>query len=316
MKIGLHPVDSKIPNLALMKLSAWHKQQGDETELFSPLWSYDKVYVSKIFSYTPSPEEIFPTDVEYGGSGYDFETVLPDHIEHLMPDYDLYPNADYSMGFTTRGCLRKCKFCIVPVKEGKIRAVADIYEFWDKRHKNIVLLDNNIFGIRGHFEKISEQILKEGLKVDFNQGLDIRLLTDEKAKSLKQMKSMARWRFAFDSIDQERAFRRGAEILIENKISPGNVSIYALVGLDESYEDTLRRVTIISEEYKFGVYVMQYRSDGRLLPPGTGLDDRFQELVKTWNTPSWGRPEIKAKRQGHERVRTRNLWIEDDDEIG
>lgn len=308
MKIGLHAIDSTIPNLALMKISEWHKQQGDKTELFNPLWNYDKVYVSKIFSYSKPPQEIYPPNTEYGGSGYNLETFLPDHMEHLMPDYDLFPGKNYSMGFTTRGCLRRCKFCIVPKKEGRIHAVADIYEFWNKRHKELVLLDNNIFGIEGHFEKISEQILKEGLKVDFNQGLDIRLLTDEKAKLLKKLKPINRWRFAFDSIKQENAFRRGAEILMRNKISKGNISIYTLVGFGESYEDTLKRVTIISEEYKFGVYIMPYQSDNKSIPEGSGIDEKLKNLIRTWGTPSWVRPEVMAILAEHERQRTIDLW--------
>ena len=131
MKIGLYDVDSKIPNLALMKLSAWHKKQGDEVELYFPLKKYDKIYASQIFTWS-KPQYKFN---ELGGSGSEkWETVLPNGIEHIYPDYLLY-HCEYAMGFTSRGCIRNCPFCIVRKKEGLIHATNDIYEFWNGQKK-------------------------------------------------------------------------------------------------------------------------------------------------------------------------------------
>jgi len=257
MRIGLYDVDSKMPNLALMKLAAYHKSLGDNVEFYCPIFknTYDKIYASKIFTYSDK-SNIFD-DMIIGGSGWDLSVKLSDEMEHIMPDYKLY-NMNYSLGYTTRGCFRNCEFCLVPKKEGKLKYNTDIYEFWGG-HKNIILLDNNIFGLKGHFEKIAEQILKEDLRVDFNQGLDIRLLTDNKAKILKKLKPLKQWRFAFDSLKYENKFRKGAEIIIKNKISKSLICVYVLAGFDESFEDTLKRINIIYKEYGFDPFVMVYR---------------------------------------------------------
>ena len=123
MKIGLIDVDGKMPNLALMKLSAWHKERGDDVDLTMPVLAagYDKVYMSKVFTWSDMP--CLPDNAEVGGTGCDLHKTLPDEIEHLCPDYLLY-KMDYSMGFLTRGCIRKCEFCFVPEKEGNIRYAA------------------------------------------------------------------------------------------------------------------------------------------------------------------------------------------------
>ena len=150
MKIGLVSVDGhNFPNLALMKLSAWHKQQGDIVEWASPILDdYDRVYMSKVFTFTPDCLDIYHCDVVRGGTGYkDYDTVLPDNVEHICPDYSLYGNTTTAYGFLTRGCVNKCPWCVVPNKEGYIRPNADIDEFIDNR-KEAVLLDNNVLASR------------------------------------------------------------------------------------------------------------------------------------------------------------------------
>jgi len=294
MKIGLIDIDSKIPNLALMKLSAYYKKVFKyDVELTSPLFAtnYDMIFASKVFTYSYMP--ILDEEINLGGSGIDLKSKLKDQIEHMMPDYSLYPKIDYSLGFTTRGCMRKCPFCIVPQKEGKIKFNADIYEFLDPRFKNVILLDNNIFALNRQFEKIAEQLLNENLRVDFNQGLDIRLLNDDKAKILKQLKPIKQWRFAFDSIKQEKIFRRGAEILLNNNISKSFVCVYVLAAFDEDFETTLKRVKIIYEEYGFDPFVMIYqdfseiKSEARECRHIKKWGRNFKELKTVLNTPSW-----------------------------
>lgn len=267
MKVGLIDVDSKIPNLALMKISAYHKQKGDKVKWFDPLFDNpDRVYASKVFTYSNDYAYYPGCDLRKGGSGFgewkkwgDSFTCLKDEIEYIMPDYELYQDVNYSLGFTSRGCIRNCPFCIVPKKEGKLTPHTDIYSFWNKEHKNIVMLDNNILALPTHFEKVAKQIIDNNLKADFNQGLDIRLLTDDVAKILKQMKPLKQWRFAFDSLKQEAQFRRGAEILLKNKISKSRICIYVLTGFKETFDDTLKRINIIYNEYGFDPFVMLYQ---------------------------------------------------------
>ena len=183
MRVALHDSDeTNFPNLALMKLSAWHKAQGDEVSWFAPdkKLRYDRVYSSKIFTFTP--EQILPSGAIKGGTGYGMSLNLPDEIEHICPDYQLYRHKlmlkgrvnklfDCSMGFLTRGCPNDCPWCIVPKKEGGIRAHADIEEFC--RHRHVILMDNNVLA-HDHGIKQIEKISRLGLRVDFNQALDAR----------------------------------------------------------------------------------------------------------------------------------------------
>ena len=241
MRIGLIDVDSKYPNLALMKLSAYHKQKGDYIEFYNPFWEYDIVYASKVFDFTPDyPHPVRAHKFYKGGSGYDLITTLPVEIEHIYPDYELY-GVDYAMGFTTRGCIRQCPFCIVPKKEGYIRAVADIYEFWNGQEK-IRLLDNNLTAHHEHFIKILNQLIKEKVKVDFNQGLDIRLIDDEKAKLLAQVRLWKQIHFAWDLMGIEKAVRRGIEILKRNGVHLRKLMFYVLIGFNTTPEEDLYRV--------------------------------------------------------------------------
>ena len=145
MNIGILAVDSNYPNLALMKISAWHKARGDNVEWYNPLCSYDKVYSAKVFSFTPDYGYYINADqVEKGGTGYDIKKVLLPEIDRMIPDYDLY-NVDKNLayGFLTRGCPNRCKWCVVPVKEGNITPYMDIAEVSAGR-KNVILMDNNI----------------------------------------------------------------------------------------------------------------------------------------------------------------------------
>jgi hypothetical protein len=195
--ILLIAVDSIIPNLALMKISAWYKSNGDEVEIqqtgliSSRLLVPDLVYISCIFKKNKETaiaiSKQFPHSVVHlGGSGVDLHSELSPEMEHIMPDYAGF-NCDHSMGFATRGCIRHCDFCIVPTKEGKIRKNADIYEFWNNKHKKIVFCDNNILALPDHFNLIADQLMTENLKCDFNQGLDIRLMTDDIAETLSNL---------------------------------------------------------------------------------------------------------------------------------
>ncbi len=241
MKVRLVDVDSKIPNLALMKISAYHKAKGDSVDFYQPIeGTPDKIYASKIFDFTPDFMYYPDCEIVKGGSGYDLKAELPAEIEQQFPDYSLY-NCDYAMGFTTRGCIRKCPFCIVPKKEGYIKVVGDIYDFWNGQER-LMLLDNNLTAMPEHFEKILKQLIKHKIKVDFSQGLDIRLIEPEMAQLLAKVKLWKQIHFAWDDLRIEKEVRRGIEILTKNGVSKHKLMFYVLIGFNSTPEEDLYRV--------------------------------------------------------------------------
>ena len=278
-------VDSKtgFSNLALMKLSAYLRKTNNENieiDLFKgipttkPLINYDKVYVSVIYYQNRKAVEQFVKqyydhEIEVGGSGWDYEVKLPDAVEHIMPDYSLY-EYDYSIGFTSRGCVRKCKFCIVPKKEGMIRDNAPITEFLHPDHDKVILLDNNYLASpkwRANFEFLRDH----SLKVNFNQGLDVRLLTREKARLLAEVNFQS-WKFnnriihlAFDSLKYKKKVIQGINYLKDVGITGQDVVFYVLVGFDTVFPEDYERFRILVE---MGVdpYIMRYnQTEDRLL---------------------------------------------------
>ena len=167
MRVAIYDVDSKIPNLALMKISAWHKAKGDSVEVYSPLFKneYDKIYASKIFNFSDG-SMLDPEKMEIGGTGYDMKKELPAEIEAMTPDYSLY-DYPHSIGFTMRGCRLRCDFCVVPEKEGKPKSVMTIPEIWTQRDSDFVmLLDNDFFG-NPEWEARIKEIQDLNLRVNF-----------------------------------------------------------------------------------------------------------------------------------------------------
>jgi len=219
MKILLVDVDSKIPNLALMKLSTYHKQLGDEVEIIklglpgyphnrkikvADAEQYDKVYVSSIFTVNQDKYKIINCDnVEYGGTGYDLRVKLPQEIDDMKEDYSLYPDNKISYGYITRGCIRNCPFCVVPKKEGKLYHYRDWRDILQDEHKEISFMDNNFLAYVDH-KKILQELIDAKMEVDFNQGLDIRLIDGENSDLLRQLKYRGNYTFAFDNISEEK----------------------------------------------------------------------------------------------------------------
>ncbi|NDV83424.1 radical SAM protein [Bacteroides sp. 51] len=213
MNIGLLAVDSNYPNLALMKISTYHKSIGDSVEWYNSLCTYDKVYMAKVFNFTPDYGYYINADqVEIGGTGYDISKSLPEEIERMVPDYDLY-KVDHNLayGFLTRGCPNHCKWCVVPMKEGGITSYMDIEEVSAGR-KKIILMDNNILASDYGLQQI-EKIITMGLRVDFNQGLDARLVTDDIAQLLAKVKWIKRIRFGCDTPGQIAEVERAATLI-------------------------------------------------------------------------------------------------------
>lgn len=220
MNVALVDVDGhNFPNLALMKLSAWHKAQGDSVEWYSPLFSRpDKIYASKIFTFTPDYTGYAPHHPEpiRGGTGYDAAVKLPEAVERMSPDRSIYPQYDYIIGFLTRGCIRKCPWCVVPRKEGAIRIVNHIRNIAHDG-KDVVLLDNNFLAADESF--VAEQlayIARQKIWIDFNQGLDARLVTPENAKLLAACRWIRFIRFSCDTSAMIEPIRRAVSLIRES----------------------------------------------------------------------------------------------------
>lgn len=272
--VGLIDVDGRnFPNLALMKLSAWHKAQGDKVEWYTPFtgsW-YDIVYCSKVFSHTADVTEyINAHQVIKGGTGYALhgaggetyspcdDKPLPDEVEHIYPDYSLYDIDNTAIGFLTRGCPRGCDFCIVGKKEGRqSRKVADLYEFW-RGQKNIILCDPNILAC-AEWEDLLRQLESSRATVDFNQGLDARLLTPEKCEALNRVK-IKEVHFAWDRYEDGKKvlpkLKMYAE-LAKSKLHQHNAIVYVLVNHGSTIEQDLERVYTL-REMGYWAYIMVY----------------------------------------------------------
>lgn len=183
MNIGLIDVDkTRFPNLALGKIAAYHRSLGDSVEWVEPMyWDYDRVYQSKVFTFTPDTKCVFSCEVVKGGTGYDIHSVLPDEIDRLQPDYSIYSDIDSktAYGFLTRGCPNKCKWCIVPLKEGNVHPYMDIDEITQGgRRTNVTLMDNNVLASDYGIAQL-EKIADKGYRIDLNQGNSARLVNDE-----------------------------------------------------------------------------------------------------------------------------------------
>lgn len=242
MKIGLIDIDSKIPNLALMKLSAYHKANGDEVDLIQPVMAwlgYDKLYASKVFTRSQMPS--LPECVIGGSGSKDISKTLPNEIDILCPDYSLYPDMDYSMGFLTRGCIRNCDFCIVQKKEGAIRAYQNIDNF--VRHEKVILMDNNVLAHEHGINQIQE-IIKKRLKVDFNQGLDARLITPSVAKLLSKVRWLKPVRLACDSQSMKPVVEKAIKLLREANVTPKQYFVYCIIRDDT--KEALDRINFLT----------------------------------------------------------------------
>ena len=235
MKIALHDSDyTGFPNYALMKLSAYHKAQGDHVEWWIPMVDYDRVYSSKVFTFT-AEEQMLPPDTIKGGTGYGNMDELPTEVDAMFPDYSLYPECDHAIGFLTRGCIRKCPWCIVPKKEGCIRP----YRAWNevKRidSRDIVFMDNNVLACDWGIEQM-EDMIGEDVRIDFNQGLDARLITPEVAEIISRLKWIRHIRMSCDTDAMLDTVLDKVELLRQNGVKPYRVFVYLLVQDIESAE--------------------------------------------------------------------------------
>lgn len=261
MNIGLIDVDEcRFPNLALMKISAYHKAKGDNVEWASPLFGrYDRVYASKVFAFTPDFTNMYDCDIIRGGTGYDLHKALPKEIDRMQPDYSIYPQIDEktSYGFLTRGCPNRCKWCVVPIKEGNIHPYMDIDEITqDGKRPNAILMDNNILACDYGLEQI-EKIIKKKYRVDFNQALDARLVTDEIARLLAKVHWLCAIRFGCDTPKQIYDCDCAMKMINRYCNTPKSYLMYTIINSDIneaynrlSYFRNNKRVRIVAQPYR------------------------------------------------------------------
>lgn len=252
MKIRLLADDSKICNLAIMKISSYHKKLGDDVDWYNPILDFsdtDILYHSRIFNFTPE-YKYYPSKAKVikGGTGFEITKKLPEKIENITKlDYSLYPNCDYSIQFLSRGCFRNCNFCVVRKKEGLIYQVEPME--LNPKGKYIKLLDNNFFGCKEWKENIA--ILKKyNQPIDFNQGIDLRILNEEQCENLKKLK-IKQIHCAWDNYKDKEIILPKLELLCKY-IKPYKITVYVLVGFEDK-EITEKDIERVETLRKLGV---------------------------------------------------------------
>ena len=294
MKIAIHDADAehfktqnKFPNYALMKISAYHKKLGDTVEWFQPFFAndYDKVYSSKIFDFTP--ENLYlPANTIKGGTGYDVTAKLPQEIDDTFPDYSIYPECDYAIGFLTRGCIRNCPWCVVPKKEGGIKPYRSYQELVRPDSNKLVLMDNNILACEHGIEQL-KQLIDSGYKIDINQGMDARLITPEIAEILSKIDWIKYLRFSCDTIQQIENVTNAVTLLKQNGVKPYRVFIYLLVTKD--IENAIRRVEELKKLGAITIYAQAERNEAIGITPNKEQLEFCQRYIYSgiYRTMSW-----------------------------
>ena len=262
-----------------MKCSTYHKDKGDIVG-FS-VNDPEMVYVSCIFDWNATKAKNIAfwyrsigCKVDLGGSGINLEFNY--EIDNCYPDYSLY-TMDYDLGFSSRGCNRKCGFCIVPGKEGHFRTVQGINDWHDPTHKKVVFMDNNILFDKEWFLVQTQYCLDNRLKVDFNQGLDVRLIDEEICKRLRELMPIKRWRIAFDTLSYKTDVIRAVGMMVKSGIKVrSNVICYVYLSGDDDIESAIERCNILKR-----LNVQPYIMVNRHAPKSQKITD-----LKRWARPA------------------------------
>lgn len=279
MNIGITQIDGKLPNVALMKVASYYEEFNANISAYIPnrdnYLDYDLIYMSKIFDFTPMP--VIPKNALIGGTGVDFYNKLPLDIEVMPPSYTLYPECTYNIGFAMKGCRFKCKFCCVPVKEGKPYNYSSIDELLinPKGGNRLMLLDNDFFG-NPLWELKLDRIINLKLKVCFAQGLNIRIITPLHATKLAKVNytnskfNQKYLTFAWDRFKDERLIRKGIDVCVQAGIPTKHMQFFVLVGFDTSPDEDLYRIELLRS---LGClpFVMPYNKS-----------DRYQKALARW----------------------------------
>ena len=295
MKIGLHDAEKeyfkkgkRFPNYALMKISAWHKAQGDQVEWWKPLYKYDLVYSSKVFDFTPD-NPYLPDDAIRGGTGYrDIsidEKLLPE-IDKMFPDYSIYPECNYAIGYLTRGCPNNCRWCVVPRKEGQIRAYRTWRDLVRQDTEKLILMDNNILACEYGIKQL-KSLIGSGYRIDLNQGMDARLVTGQIADILSQLSWIRFIRFSCDQKSQIIPVRRTIDLLIERGVKPYRIFIYLLVTAD--IKDASERIEALKGYKAINIYAQAERNERMGVTPNAGQLEFQQRYVYSgcYRTETW-----------------------------
>lgn len=254
MNIGLVDVDGhNFPNIALMKISSYYKDKGHYVEWANPIFGkYDKVYKSKIFTFSEDDKTPYNCEVIKGGTGYDIKSKLPDNIEkHYKLDYSIYPQFNYSVQRLSIGCIRKCPFCIVREKEGYIRPVDPLN--LNPKGEWIEVLDNNFFA-NPEWKSAIKYLLSKNQKVNLH-GVDIRIMNEEQAFWLNKLKLKSNIHIAWDlpNIDLTEKLKE-----VTKYIKPYKLTCYVLVGFNSTIEQDVYRLNRL-KELKILPFVQPYR---------------------------------------------------------
>ncbi len=256
MKIGLVDVDgyakkkkwggTVYPNLALCKIAAWHRRQGDDVDWAIPMFHYDRIYMSKVFNFSPDDMTIYDADeIIKGGTGYNITSRLPEEIDRAQPDYSIYPHIPKNMayGFLTRGCPNKCPWCVVPIKEGKIVPYMDVDLIATKERTKLVLMDNNFLAAEDYAIEQLQKIIHRGYAVDFNQALDARLVDDHYAQLLAKVRwcDHNRIRFGCDTPRQIGDCEKAIDLLARHGFK-GEFFLYTMIGGKSDFHESFERV--------------------------------------------------------------------------
>ena len=277
MKIGLIDVDGhNFPNFALMKIASYHRQRGDEVEWVNGFERYNRIYKSKVFTFTPDDLTAYQADeIIQGGTGYDIKSRLPDEIEaHRGLDYSIYPQHPFSIQFYSRGCIRHCPFCLVHDKEGGIRSVDPVT--WNPKAEWIEVLDNNFFAAPDWRDAIAD-LRKQRLPVKFH-GVDVRIMDEEQAEALNSVKMKGYVHIAWDLPQLDLTERLQA---MTKYIKPYKIVCYVLIGFNSTREQDLFRLRTLK---RLGIYpfVQAYRDYENKRKPS-----QYERDLARWANRAW-----------------------------